>query len=67
MQNENMYNIPSDINGNNIPLGLGVAFSNNLSALVGFSELSEEQQLEIIKKADTLPSDGDFTSLIENL
>jgi len=67
MQNDNRYSVISDINGKSIPLGLGVALSSDLRALSAFSSLPTEKQNEILKKADTLPENGDFSELISSL
>ena len=64
---DKMYSIPSEICGVGIPLGLGVAFSEDLSAMVKFSSLPENKQAEIVALAENLPADGDFRALLNNL
>lgn len=64
---DKIYSIPSEICGTGIPLGLGVAFSENLPAMVRFSNLPESRRAEIVARAESLSSDKDFSSLIEKI
>lgn len=67
MQNDNKYGVIADINGKSIPLGLGVALSEDLRALSAFSALSADQQNAILASADTLPENADYSSLLRAL
>ncbi len=59
--------IPSSVDGNDIPLGMGVAFAQNLSALTAFAAMSSEQQEELIRKAHSVKSDGEMEALVNGI
>lgn len=61
------HSVPSSVDGNEIPLGMGMAFSSNLSALSEFVNMSNEQQKEIIKKAKQVNSSEEMQSFINSL
>ena len=67
MQNEKNYGTVASINGINVPLGLGVALSEDLRTLSAFSDLPTEKQNAILEKANTLPEGSDYRSLLSSM
>lgn len=59
--------VPSSVDGNNIPLGMGQAFAHNLSALTVFASLSSEQQEALIKKAHEATSREEMEALVNGI
>ncbi len=59
--------IPSSIDGNDIPLGMGMAFAQNLSALTVFASMSNEQQNELIKKAHSIDSSEEMEAFVNGI
>ena len=59
--------IPSTVDGNDIPLGMGMAFSHNLSALTAFASMSAEKQEELIKKAHSVQTDDEMQALVNSI
>lgn len=59
--------IPSSVDGNDIPLGMGVAFAQNLSALTAFAAMTGEQQEELIRKAHSVRSDEEMEALVNGI
>lgn len=56
--------IPSSVDGNDIPLGMGMAFAQNLSALTKFAAMSKAEQDEIIKRAHNVSSKEEMEALV---
>lgn len=59
--------IPSSVDGNDIPLGMGAAFAHNLSALTAFASMSAERQEELIKRAHEVNSDEEMQALVNGI
>ena len=59
--------IPSSVDGNDIPLGMGQAFAHNLYALTEFARLSQEQQNELIRKAHSIRSSEEMEALVNGI
>lgn len=59
--------IPSSIDGNDIPLGMGNAFAHNLSALTAFVSLSTSEQQELIKRAHEVQSEEEMEALVNGI
>lgn len=59
--------IPSSVDGNDIPLGMGEAFAHNLSALTAFAALNSTEQEALIKKAHEMHSKEEMESLVNGI
>lgn len=63
----NKTEVSSDETLKNIPLGLSKAFCQNAAALTAFSNMSEQQRKDIIKKASSVNSKKEMTALVQNI
>lgn len=54
-------------NGSDVPLGLGMALSQNLSAMNYFASLSEQEQQQIIDRTHSVQSKEEMQSLVDSL
>lgn len=59
--------IPSSVDGNDIPLGMGEVFAHNLSALTAFASLNSAEQEALIKKAHEVKSHEEMESLVNGI
>ncbi len=59
--------IPSSVDGNDIPLGMGMAFAHNLSALTAFASMSSAEQEALIKKAHSVSSRDEMEELVNGI
>lgn len=59
--------IPSVVDGNDIPLGMGMAFAENLSALTKFASLAPAKQQEMIERAHSITSKQEMQELISSI
>lgn len=57
----------SILNDEAIPLGLGMALSQNLSALNRFSSMSEAQKEELLNRARDARSKSEMNALVDEL
>lgn len=68
MENEYFYHaIPSTIDGNDIPLGMGAAFAQDLNALGTFVALSPEKQKQLIEHAHQLASAEEMQVFVSSI
>ena len=54
-------------NGDNVPLGLGMALAKNINAMNYFSSLSKSQQQDVIKKTHQFNSMNEMQSYVDNI
>lgn len=59
--------IPSSVDGNDIPLGMGQAFAHNLSALTVFASLTSAEQDALIRKAHSIRSEEEMEELVNGI
>ena len=59
--------IPSSVDGNDIPLGMGEVFAHNLSALMAFASLSNAEQTALIKRAHEVRSPEEMEMLVNGI
>ncbi len=59
--------IPSSVDGNDIPLGMGQAFAHNLSALTAFASMSNAEQEALIRKAHSVSSREEMEELVNGI
>lgn len=59
--------IPSVVDGNDIPLGMGMAFAEDLSALTRFAALPPAEQQRMIERAHTITSKQEMQELISSI
>ena len=59
--------IPSSVDGNDIPLGMGEVFAHNLSALTAFVALNSAEQEALIKKAHEVRSKEEMEALVSGI
>ena len=50
-----------------VPLGFGMALAQNLSAMRTFSELTHEQQQEILEKTGTIKTKEEMQRFVDGL
>ena len=50
-----------------VPLGLGMAFAQNVQAMNQFASLSKEQQQAILNKAGTIKSKQEMQSFVQSI
>lgn len=55
------------MNRNDLPLGFGFALAQNPDAMKTFSNLSEEKQSEILRRAHGVASKAEMQSLVSEL
>lgn len=68
MEDEYFYHaIPSVVDGNDIPLGMGVAFAQDLSALGVFAELPQEKKLALIERAREIKKPEEMSALVSSI
>ena len=63
----NKTEVSSDETLKDLPLGLSMAFCQNAAALTAFSNMSEQQRKDIIKKASSVNSKKEMTALVQNI
>ena len=54
-------------NGSDVPLGLCMALSQNLSAMNYFASLSKQEQQQIIDRTHSVQSKEEMRSLVDSL
>lgn len=54
-------------NNNDIPLGLGMAFSQNINAMEYFSSLNQQQKQQVIDMAHNVTSKNEMRQLVKQL
>lgn len=59
--------IPSSVDGNDIPLGMGMAFSQDLSALTKFASLPVYEQQKLIAQAHEMKSAEEMANLVHSI
>ncbi len=59
--------IPSVVDGNDIPLGMGMAFAEDLSALTKFVSLSHAEQQKMIERAHNVNTQEEMRELIKGI
>ncbi len=59
--------IPSTVDGNDIPLGMGMAFSHDLSALTKFASLPLSEQQRLIACAHEVKSPEEMANLVHSI
>lgn len=59
--------IPSTVDGNDIPLGMGMAFSQDLSALTRFAALPLSEQQKLIARAHETHSAEEMANLVHSI
>ena len=59
--------IPSVVDGNDIPLGMGMAFAENLSALTKFASLTPAEQRKMIERAHSVTSKQEMQELVNSI
>jgi hypothetical protein len=57
----------SNFNGNNIPMGLGMALSQNITALSYFASQPKDKQREIIDGTHKIKSKAEMRSYVNSL
>lgn len=68
MEDEYFYHaIPSVVDGNDIPLGMGTAFARDLSALGVFAALPQEKKLALIERAREIQDPDDMSALVSSI
>ena len=55
------------MNGNDLPLGFGMALAQNYDAMAFFTSLSQEQQQQVLNQTHSMSSKADMQSFIEQL
>ncbi len=59
MYDEYFYHaVPSELDGFDIPLGLGNAFANDISGLLKFAGLSRSEQMKFLKSASNVQDEN---------
>lgn len=56
-----------EIGNNELPLGLGMALAQNLTAMEKFTSLSTEQKSSVISKAGSVSSKNEMRALVSEL
>ena len=62
-----LHAIPSVVSGNEIPLGMGMAFAKDLSALSKFASLTVQEQQSIIARAQNVTSKEEMAALVRSI
>jgi len=57
----------NSLTGGEVPLGLGMAFAQNLNAMKYFSSLSKQQQQQIIDSAHQVKSKQEMQAFVSSL
>lgn len=67
MKNGREEMMDKNLTNSEIPLGLGMAFAQNIAAMEKFSTMSKIQQEEVIRRAQNIDSKAEMADFVQKL